>query len=544
MDPEMNNTNNNQKSEGEFASNLPEQENMGGNNNKGKIALILILVLILGFVAFRMISKRLGSDGVSIGDQINITPGSGGDSIDPISTDEYANAEAKVTLPFFNRSDDDFNISNTYYVAINEPGASNTNCDGLAPTNEGNGRCPFKDFSSQSVRDKLKNVSGTRMYVREGYYPIEKMGSGNETGIQIQGTGDEFKPVILSGYPNETATLDAGETFERADKLIAQRGGQLTEDDINIRQIISMDGQYEIVEGLTIKNGWRHNVLAAGPYNIIRNNILIGAFEDSIKVTHEADYGYIFGNDISGYSSQAVDYFGIDNWLIKNNNIHHPNVDPVTREGNANGIGGKGGFTNLVIVGNKIHDFDSANQVPAAIVMGGTGDSSAFNKDFLGRVKPSATSMIAINNTIYNYKGPAVHFQYCENCVFASNTIYSTLGAFAIGLQPSQDFPELPDTKNAVIKNNIFAGNQGDLENTCTESGFKIGDTCYVHFIYGLDATEGLVSENNTYYSNTEPKFAVFEKDGPKILNHSEFQSRMGVDSSSQILPFNQFQAR
>src|SRR5438045_3770265 len=36
----------------------------------------------------------------------------------------------------------------TYYVAVNQPGADNERCDGLSPTNQGNGRCPFKDFLS------------------------------------------------------------------------------------------------------------------------------------------------------------------------------------------------------------------------------------------------------------------------------------------------------------------------------------------------------------------------------------------------------------
>ncbi|MBK7556215.1 MAG: hypothetical protein IPI55_16885 [Flavobacteriales bacterium] len=40
----------------------------------------------------------------------------------------------------------------TYYVDQNAPGASNTACDGLAPTNEGNGHCPFLDLSHPAPR--------------------------------------------------------------------------------------------------------------------------------------------------------------------------------------------------------------------------------------------------------------------------------------------------------------------------------------------------------------------------------------------------------
>lgn len=34
----------------------------------------------------------------------------------------------------------------TYYVATNVPGADDDACDGLSPTDAGNGHCPFKDF--------------------------------------------------------------------------------------------------------------------------------------------------------------------------------------------------------------------------------------------------------------------------------------------------------------------------------------------------------------------------------------------------------------
>lgn len=451
-----------------------------------------------------------------------------------------AEIEEDITLPFYTRSPNDFNISTTYYVATNEPGASNTNCDGLAPTNEGNSHCPFENFNSQNVRNKLVGASGVKMYVREGYYTINQIG-GDETGIRLIGNGDEFTPVILSGFPGETATLDAGETLVRADQIIAEKG-EITEEDVRIRQLISMDGQYEIVEHLTIKNGFRHNILVLGPYNIIRHNILIGALEDSIKVTGDAHYGSIFDNDISFHSSQAVDYFGVDNWLIKNNDIHHPNVDPVSRIVEANGIGGKGGFTNLVITGNTIHDFDSSDQLSGAIVMGGTGDLGAFKKDSEGNLKPSAAFVIATNNTIYNYKGPAVRIDYCDTCEFSNNTIYDTIGAFYIGLLPEQDaeFSELPDNRNTVIRNNRFAGNHLDLSICGDVSKISLGDTCYAYFVGNLDSIEGLVSENNTYYTSTQARFVVADEE-IDLLDHSDFKSRLNIDKSSIILPLFEF---
>ena len=107
----------------------------------------------------------------------------------------------------------------TYYVAINEPGASNTTCNGLHPTNQGGANCPFKDFTAVPVREKLyktavgdsptKNVT---VKVRTGTYiiePLEVFVGEPVAGIYINANGanaNEF--VVLTNYNNEIVTLD------------------------------------------------------------------------------------------------------------------------------------------------------------------------------------------------------------------------------------------------------------------------------------------------------------------------------------------------
>src|SRR4051812_15651510 len=57
-----------------------------------------------------------------------------------------------------------------YYVATNESGASNDACDGLSPSDQGGGHCPFKDFLSDRTRFLLLNVKNVRVEVRAGTY--------------------------------------------------------------------------------------------------------------------------------------------------------------------------------------------------------------------------------------------------------------------------------------------------------------------------------------------------------------------------------------
>lgn len=96
--------------------------------------------------------------------------------------------------------------SKTYYVAIEEPGADNDACDGLAPTDEGNGHCPFKDFTSPAVRSVLDQVNDVRLEVRTGTYAVQ----GWE-GIRVSGLPGGTAPAVLSAYPGEQPILDVAE---------------------------------------------------------------------------------------------------------------------------------------------------------------------------------------------------------------------------------------------------------------------------------------------------------------------------------------------
>lgn len=449
----------------------------------------------------------------------------------PLTAEE---AERAVTLPFYSFDDERFEFGDIYYVAANEEGASNGN-NGRSPTYRGGRDGPFKDLNDTRIRSLLSGDRGVKMVVREGVYRLQRL-DGSDSGLVLDGSGDETHPVVLTGYPGETAVLDGGETLSR-DQLLRIRKGEHY--DIKIRQTVTLEGRYNIIENLTIRNGFRYNVLVLGQFSVIRGNVLLGAFEDSIKTVSGADYGLIASNDISGFASQAIDSFGSTHWLVKDNDIHHPQLDPVTDVIEGNGIGGKGGVEDYVIIGNRIHDFDTNRRV-GALAFGGGGSLSLYKKDLLGRLRPAATRMMAFGNTVRDYKGPAVYFQSCDGCVFQENSIFDTLGAVSLGLPPDEYDAEtnrgLPVTQNAVIRNNRFVGSHASLD-TCREGGsIPLGTTCYAIFVQSLEAARGLISEGNVYFSDTPPRFAVRDEK-VDLLTQTEFRDRLGVERSSSVRP-------
>jgi Right handed beta helix region len=485
-----------------------------------------------------MVVLLLGTAGTASAIACNDSSGSSEPATPPASiTSEEA--EKGVSLPFYGRADEEFEIADTYYVARNEPGASNQN-NGRFPTHRGGQDGPFENLNDSRIRGLLTGERGVRIVVREGLYPLERL-DGFDSGVVLDGKGDERHPVILTGYPGETAVLDGGEVLDH-DHLLRIRKGEHYE--IKIKQTVTLKGRYDVIENLTIRNGFHYDVLVLGQYSIIRGNKIEGAYEDSVKTTPGSDYGLIADNDISGFASQGIDSVGSDHWLVKGNDIHHPQFDPVTDKIKANAIGGKGGLDNYVIIGNTIHDFDTNRRV-GAIAFGGGGNLSLYKKDGLLSLRHAATRMMAFGNTIRDYKGPAVYFQSCAECVFAGNTISGTLGLASLGLPPGESASKtnrgLPLTRNAVVRDNRFAGNHAGLD-LCREGGsLPVGTTCYAIFVQNREALKGFVSEGNLYFSDTPPRFAV-RSDNVEMMTEAEFRERLGVDRTSSVRPLGDFE--
>lgn len=454
-----------------------------------------------------------------------------------------------VPIPFYTRADSEFSIADTYYVAINEPGASNAN-NGRYPTYRGGRNGPFRDLNDARIRSLLQSSDGVRMVIRGGVYTLAEINEGGVdlpgggTGLTLVGRGDEWHPVILTGYPGETAVLDGGErpSWDFVRRLAIGRATY----NIGIRQVVSTAGRYTIVENLTIRDGFRHNVQATGQYSIIRNNTLRGAYEDSIKIVGGADYGLIQRNDIAGFASQAVDHFGGNQWIIDGNDIHDPGPDPVTDDIEANAIGTKGGVSGVLVTGNRIHDFDT-NLVPA-IVLGGTGNLSVFKKDPAGRLLPSASDELVTGNTIANYRGPATSVLSCRNCAIEGNTIVGAVGLSMIGL-PDDQYQSvwvngLPPSSNLTVRNNFVAGNNGNPATACkSRTTIQTGTTCYVTYIpSSREIANGFVSDGNTYYSDTPILFVYLAGGLVQARTWRQFQSDFRTDYRSSLRSLSSFQ--
>ncbi|MHC4607543.1 MAG: right-handed parallel beta-helix repeat-containing protein, partial [Planctomycetota bacterium] len=348
---------------------------------------------------------------------------------------ELTDHEKKVFLPFYERGEKDFKIARTYYVSANIEGASNEN-NGLYPDHRGGKDGPFKDFNDWNVRGKLFGPEdGVKMVVREGTYVIGNIG---EDGVVLDGKGDEFHPVILSGYPGERAVLTA---------------------DGSVNVPIQVHGKHGIVENLVVAadREVKYDIIVTGDNTIVRNCVFYGpVHEDCIKITSQADHCFLFNNDVSGYGSQCVDCFGA-NILFRRNHVHHA--------GNwkANAFGTKGGTRNIVVASNVFHDLSGG------INFGGTGSLEHYRKDGKGNYLHATTDPVAVDNVFYNIVGPAIDFQSCLNGVFEGNTIHDTAAGFRVGIDPEQfegDWKDLvvglPATRGTIIRNNRLANISGD----------------------------------------------------------------------------------
>src|SRR5262245_31863454 len=233
------------------------------------------------------------------------TGGSGGGVVDPCSPGAVATPATATT----------------YYVAIGEPGADNTACDGLAPTDEGAGHCPFRDFSSPSTRSLLADVSGVGVVVRAGTYII----SGWD-GMRIAGTGSsESERIVLTSYPGETVVFDV----PSPDGALCNTADPMTDPDC-VRQVLRIAGQYTWVQGLRVQNGRGYDTeVKGGAHHVLRcmNWGYTAEFamrSDQLKIDGGATDVLVQHSEFSGWRSQAIDMTQVFDVIAEENDFHDP----------------------------------------------------------------------------------------------------------------------------------------------------------------------------------------------------------------------------
>jgi hypothetical protein len=294
----------------------------------------------------------------------------------------------------------------TYYVAINEPGASNTLCDGLAPTNLGGGRCPFTDFSAKAVREKLYASAygfGTKsvtVKVRRGTYGIRPMSlfpRELHQPLLINANGKTAgESVVFTNYGTERVTLDGTCPTSFVECKVPGAPGK-------IWTMMEIYGDRVIVQGLTFNNAAGRNIQIGATNVHIRCNTFIGPYgldSDSIKATQQLGPVVISNNEFRGPYEQAIDATLARDWLVEGNKIH---------EG-IKGVGFKFNARNNIIRRNHFYDLKQE-----AVSLGAAGSTSHVN-DY------EAQNITAENNIIENV-GKAVQINWCFNCRFNNNQV-------------------------------------------------------------------------------------------------------------------------
>jgi len=266
---------------------------------------------------------------------------------------------------------------NTYYVASEESGADNDKCNGQAPTNQGNGNCPFRDFSATKTLHLLDNAKGVTLFVRRGVYALPQ-------GLTINGAGSsEGDRVTIAAFQGEAAVFDGRSSS---------------------RELITVSGQYVSIQGLTFQNSAGYNVEVRGARQIViqQNRFLVNGASDSLKGDGGAADVSVRDNEFTQWDSQAIDLTAVSRWTIERNRIHD------SKGVDANSIGMKLGSRDITVVDNEISNTQG-------ISMGGTGNAHPDSFE--------AYNLSVRNNTFLNITGFAAEFYSCSNCQFQGNKI-------------------------------------------------------------------------------------------------------------------------
>jgi len=267
--------------------------------------------------------------------------------------------------------------NNTYYIASQESGADNEKCNGQAPTNQGNGNCPFRDFTGIKPLHLLDSAKGVTLFVRQGSYTLTQ-------GMDVNGVGSsEADRVTLAAFQGETVVFDGRNTP---------------------RELVTVSGQYVTVQGITLQNSAGYNLEVRGARQVViqGNRFLANGASDSLKGDGGAADVTVRDNEFTQWDSQAIDITGVSRWTIERNRIHDPKgVD-------AKAIGIKFGSRDITVVNNEIFNTEGLS-------LGGV--SSAHSDAF------EAYNLSVRDNTFQNVAAFAAEFYSCSNCQFQGNRI-------------------------------------------------------------------------------------------------------------------------
>jgi hypothetical protein len=467
---------------------------------------LTILVFSLSFVACGSESPSAGSVGASGSGSGG--GGTGGGGTGGGAPSETCSAEL-LSEP---------KAATTYYVAIGEPGADNEACDGLAPTDEGAGHCPFKDFSSPGTMSLLTDVASVRVEVRSGTYVIHGW-----DGLAVRGTGtSEAERVILSAYPGEEAVLDVPSPDGSA-----CGGADPTANPDCVRQVVRQAGQYTVLQGLTIQNGLAYDAeVNGGAHHLVRCNTFRYTAEfdqrsDQLKLDMAADV-LVQANEFTGWRSQAIDIAAVVDSVVELNDFHHP------QDADGGATGTKFGSDNIVIRNNTVHDLGSDPRTHV-FSLGGTG--SPHPEAF------AAQRLHAVGNRVWNVQGILAQVVSCKDCSVEDNDAVDMVAGILISNFTAGSVNECstaPDgnclpSEGTRIKNNRLRRMKGNSP-----------DTADIFVIVEAGQEKGVVAEDNTYCASSLSAARFGWPDATtgatELLDFDTWVTQSGTDASSVVL--------
>lgn len=400
-----------------------------------------------------------------------------------------------------------------HYIAMNEPGADNDACDGLAPTDEGNGHCPWKDFTSPNTLHALDQVKSVRVDVRDGTYRVE----GWE-GIRVAGMGtSESERVILSAYPGESPILDV----PRPDGVGCTEA-TAESDPKCVREVVRVSGDFTLVQGFTIRNGLGfHLELTGADDATIRCNHFVETVDfsmrsDQLKVDAGSTRVEISHNEFEAFRSQAIDMAPGYDVLIEKNRFHDP------LEANSGIVGMKLGTSGVIIRDNDIHDLGSDFVNNQAFSMGGTGSVTVDEDGF------TAHDLHVIGNRLSNTHGVLAQLIACQDCSVENNDVVNAGAGVFVRAQALGDVAQCAGgckpSANPHITGNRFRQMIGNGE-AGTEDSF-----------IGAEAGEGtgIVAGGNLYCASVVSG-AGFGWEG-LIVEFDEWKTSSGTDADSVLV--------
>lgn len=317
------------------------------------------------------------------------------------------------------------------------------------------------------------------------------------------------------------------------------------------KTLVTVQGQYIVIDGLTVKNTGEYGVLFGThgsykgqggfkSYGVLRNATVHTTGRDAVKCGH-VDYMLIEKNDISNVtnkiqSDNCIDGVACYHTLCRYNYIHD----------NSKGHGGyfKGGSANNIWHGNIFKNIGADNvslehALGAGLQLGGTGQGS--HRDDAWYDYPAGYEQLVFNNLFINCKTAGILVVTCWKARIYNNSFYNCGKAVAGNSKTAiirvmdGEFANQPN-KEIDIYNNVFynttaapldvfyANNTGKFESPDVRHGYNMGATASGQVVWSFP------DGNTNNDKAADPLFIDPENDNLEVRSNSP-----AIDSGTEL---------